>query len=152
MTDEPDAQQSLSEALAEGAARHNANRHLALYRKTGNGLLIWQAYREFRQQGLTVPEEILRKLDQYAARLLDGEVDLLTALDLKFNRKGGAGPRKDLQHKQRRRDIVESVHQLHHLSGKTLAEAYKLTARRFHTTSGRVEDLWHNWPKKSRRW
>jgi len=52
------------------AVRHNADRHLRLYLREKNGLLIFRAYLEYRRAGLEVPENILRKFDEWAAALL----------------------------------------------------------------------------------
>lgn len=142
----------LDEQLKAGIANYNAQRHLALFVKTGNGLLIWRAYQEYRKAGVPVPENILKKLDQFAERLLDGDGDLLDALDLGFNKKGGQGPRLDLQAKQRGRDIVEFVRYEQMRTDCTLKEAYRLAAEKFCTTPGAIEKLCKDWPKRSRRW
>ena len=137
-------------------AEQNAKQHLALFEHTQNGLLIWRAYLEYRKIGAPVPEAILKKLDSYANRLLSENMDLLDALDLRFNYKGGSGPRDDLRKKEHAGRVVEQVATYRQATGATLAEAFRHVAEKRNaipgitTSPGAIKKLWYDWQKRKR--
>lgn len=93
------------------AAQVNAKRHLALYDKERNGLLIWKAYMEYRRCGVPVPESLLKRFDQFAEKLLSTSGPQEIAAALEMTGKGG-GPQgaSALKGKENSRDIVEKFH------------------------------------------
>lgn len=94
-------------AFIAWAIRHNAARHLALYRRHSNGLLVWRAFQEYRGAGLPVPEEILGIFDKWAAAVqaADGEVEVAKAIQAETI--GPYTARKRLRRLQRKRDLLE---------------------------------------------
>lgn len=134
-------------------ARREANRHLALYLRTGNGLLIWKAYREYRQHGLPVPENILAKLDQFADRLLRARGQKQIALALELTSSGGGSKGLALLVGQERaRDIVEHLHlarQINQERDKPVLEKVPEleTAQRFRISQGNVAKRYSEWMK-----
>jgi len=97
-------------------AELKAGRHLSLYIKTGNGLHIWQAYKEFRRLGLPVPEVILKKFDEYASGVLSADKpdEALKALDLGKNKGGGPWKKKQRLASENQKYIVDRVVALKH--------------------------------------
>lgn len=77
---------------SEYVADHWAREHLALYDQERHGLLVWRMFREYRAQGVPVPEYILRKFDQWAVRLESASGVREVALALEMTGRGG-GPR-----------------------------------------------------------
>jgi len=117
-----------SKDLDELAARQNANRHLALYLKTRDERLIWKAYQEFRNLDLEVPEELLKKLDEFA------EASVQT---------GRSG-------QDNQRDIIEYMYSLNK-SNLTPKEINKMTADKFSTTVSNVKKVYSTWMKESKK-
>ena len=124
--------------------KEEADRHLALYQETNDGLLVWRASIEYRHAGLPVPEVILRKLDQFAdgltrARSAD---DVARALEMKQDKGGAAGVTRT-RASERQRDIVRHVAILIKAWEKSEAgpmkatEAFKRAAAKFGTTPRR---------------
>jgi hypothetical protein len=139
--------------IIEGIARHNANRHLALYLKTGDGLLIWRAYQEFRNLGLAVPEEILKKLDQFAEGLskASGAKGIAEAMEMAVSRGGSAGFKRTTA-TEAQRNVVEYVRDAREAreyakNKKSMETIYKEAAERFKTTPNRVKTLYSKWRK-----
>ena len=129
-----------------------ANRHLALYLKTGDGLLIWRAYQECRSGGLPIPESILKKFDQFGVRLVDSESvqDIAKALEMASD-SGPAGARRT-RGREHQRNIVEYVHLLRGLAQRVglqreADDIYADAAKRFHTTKGYAKRLYLEWTR-----
>ncbi len=130
--------------LIRFAVKQNANRHLRLYLRTGDGLLIWHAYAEYRRHKLPVPENVLHLLDQVCFDLLHAgtvlakhpsdRIPVQVAKALGMVRPGG-GTRgaHAVAQSIMRRDIVEAVYGLmkaHAEQGKRITrdDAYKQIA------------------------
>ena len=115
----------------------------ALYKKTGNGMLIWKIYRLHRKLGLPVPDYVLDKLDAYADGVIDGG-DVLVSLELKKpNSKGGPTNTKLLKGQENERNIVLFCHSLRERYSEALA--YEMTAKRFSKKVGYVEKTYSKW-------
>lgn len=129
--------------------KYSADRHLALYLKTRDGLLIWQAYSEYRKHGMQVPEDILLKLDEYASALSRAVTpnEVAAAVEMK-TKKGGIAGKTRTRAAERRRDIIEHVHVAISV-GIRPTVAYFEAAKRFGTTSGRVKTLYNDWRNDS---
>ena len=87
-----------------------ANAHAALYRREGNGLLIWRMFAEYRHGGLPVPEFILEKFDEWAAALdrASGVSSIARAIEMTSPRGGPQGA-LHLNKVERQRAIVSQV-------------------------------------------
>jgi hypothetical protein len=99
--------------VEEWNARRRAWSHLSLFPRERNGLLVWRAFAEHRAAGLPVPEAILRKFDEYAARLegASGAQQVARAIDMTGP---GGGPQgaAHLAKIERARAIVSAVQAL----------------------------------------
>ena len=114
---------------AEVIARHKANRHLHLYTKTHDDRLIWKAYQEFRKLSLPIPEEILKKLDEFAQDSV------------------GSGKAKE----ESDRDIVEHKQFLKEHTKLSPKEINKQTAEKFDTTVANVKKAHSLWIKQDKQ-
>jgi len=130
--------------------QHNANRHLALYTKTNDGLLIWKAYQEFRKNNLAIPEEILKVLDEFALNLniASGNKEIANAINMSVSKGGCAGWKRTLA-KEKQRDIIEFIH-LGRKNKRNPVTTNKDAAKRFNTTVGYVKKLYSEWVKESK--
>ena len=106
----------MGSALRAALVRHNADRHLALYLREKNGLLIFRAYLEYRRAGLAVPENILRKFDQWASALLpdvsarrgaSGDTEVAAAIESET--RGSHTSLQRLASAESGRDVVEHL-------------------------------------------
>lgn len=132
-----------------------ADDHLSLYDVTGNGLLIWKAYAEYRQFGMPVPEAILAKLDEYGERLQTAKDAnaVAKALDLQT---GKGGPQREtvLQGQERSRDIVRDYHIARIMNSrrspenrKTMKDLAAEVGRRHGITGQHVQTRYAQWRK-----
>lgn len=130
----------------------NANRHIALYLKTGDGLLIWRAYQEFRKNGFPVPEKILKKFDDFASALSNasGAQGIADAVEMAVSGGGSSGWRRT-EKKERQRDIVEFVRDERKYTKKCPSSIEKEAAKRFDTTPGAVKKLYSEWMRESKK-
>ena len=121
----------------------------ALYKKTGNGVLIWKIYRMYRKLGLPVPDYILDKLDTYADGVMAGG-DTLVALELKkAGAKGGSQGATLNESQERERDVVLMCHVLR---GRHKAmRAYEMTAEHFGTSVASVKNTYSRWTAGGKR-
>lgn len=117
----------------------------ALYKKTGNGVLIWKIYRMYRKLGLPVPDYVLDKLDTYADGVMAGG-DVLVSLELKKpNAKGGSQGATANTKQEHERDIVLMCHVLRQYHTPT--KANKMTAEHFGTSEQVVKSAYSKWTK-----
>ncbi len=103
--------------VEEMNARHAAWNHAALYPRERNGLLVWRAFAEYRAAGLPVPEAILLKFDEWAARLerVSGAEEVARAVEMTGpgdGRSGGPQGAAHLAKVERARAIVSAVEAL----------------------------------------
>lgn len=121
----------------------------ALYKKTGNGVLIWKIYRLYRKAGLPVPDYILDKLDNYAEGVIAGG-DALVALELKkAGTKGGSQGATANSKQEHERDIVFMCRALR--TRHPPERAYAMTAASFKTTYQVVKNTYLKWVGKEKR-
>jgi hypothetical protein len=133
------------DALKAEAANINARRHIELYKRERDGLLIWRAYAEIRKLGLEVPEAILRKFDAWGAALVAAADDHDVALAIEMTKGKKGSQRARLIGAERRRDIVE-LYAAYTLNGHRRAkDARALVARRFGTSPGNVAHIVTEW-------
>lgn len=146
------------EAFAAFAARHNADRHLELHKKTKQGALVWKAYSEFRKAGVPVPEDVLVQLDRIGAGLLAAkdQREVMRALGM-VNRTGGPQRRALLQGVERQRDMVEHYRNLREANAarpvdkrRKVGELAKETAQRFGVSAQQVRTRYSEWKKATR--
>jgi hypothetical protein len=149
-------QTAQSDDIRKDIADLKANRHLALYLKHGNGLLIWRAYIEYRKLELPIPENILNHLDLFANRLLSarGQSEIAAAVEMtttkKTGRGGGPQGRSLLTGQEHSRDIVEAFHirrqvnndALNKLDIKTLAAE---VGKQFGISGDEVQTRYSQW-------
>jgi hypothetical protein len=134
--------------------KRNADRHLALYLKTGDGLLIWRAYQEYRKAGLPIPENLLKKFDEFALRLerAGSAKEVATAFEM-GSRSGPAGATLT-KGRERQRDIVEYVRdmlendQAREVRVWTDKGIYQEAAKRFDTSWGYVKKTYLAWMRE----
>ncbi|MCC5869612.1 MAG: hypothetical protein JJU27_14015 [Gammaproteobacteria bacterium] len=156
------------ERLHVECVNHEADRHFALYQKTGNGMLLWKAYAVFRRERVPVPEYMLKVFDDMGEALLESrdQSAVMRALHL-VNRKGGPQRNTRLKGAERQRDMVEEYRNLLLLdekrrasnerrtnSGKRLStsepgELAEIVAKRFDTTRETVQTRYSEWGFKS---
>jgi hypothetical protein len=133
---------------------HAAGNHAALYRRERNGLLVWQAYMEYRDAGMPVPEAILEKFDEWARALHRAPTSKEVAAAIDMLPKGdGNSAVRNWARIERNRDIVRRVAQLVDLYGKRVSarDACRRVAQDYDDmTPGAVWQLWKNWRKKTR--
>jgi hypothetical protein len=79
--------------IARAEASTAALRHMERFPRTGNGLLIWRAYMEFRRRGVEVPEWIFAKFDDWAYRLesASGARAIAEAIGMSMAKGGASG-------------------------------------------------------------
>lgn len=131
-------------------AKHAAARHLALYVETGDGLLIWRAYAEYRKAGARVPENILAKFDQFERRLAKatGANAVAKALEMAVAKGGAAGAARTVR-AEKIRDIVERVSMLiTHGPKRSKNDIYAEVAKTFGYGAESVKKLWLSAVKK----
>lgn len=146
-------------------ARNEAGNHLALYLRERDGLQIWRAFRTYRQRGLPVPENILEKLDQWAARLetADSPASIAKAIEMMGDTDSKARGPERRRELERRRLIASRVELARELNEDRPAD-YRLTekqiwegvAQALHESPKRVERIHREWmagpqPEKQRR-
>jgi len=139
---------ALETAMKNKFARRNADRHLALYLRTRNGLLIWKAYMEYRQHGLPVPENILLWLDKVAGQLLvaRGQEQIVAALEMTGS---GGGPQAAslLRGQENARNIVEQFRDARDASVKKRAihDIAHEVGQNFGITAENVKSRYSQW-------
>jgi len=145
------------EQMLELSAQHAVAEALAKYRKTGNGLLIWEAYRDVRnlqkKGAFPMPEPLLEHLDKIMSGLLnaDSKDAALEALDLKQS--GGGG------WKSRQRQKIEKQYQVvQFIATKIQAypairrqEVYEEAAERFDMKVPNIKKLLSQWRSQGNR-
>lgn len=75
-------------------AHHNANRMLQTYLLERDGSAIWMAFLEYRKLGITIPESIMLKIEEYAKSILSSKNSHDLADKLEINKKGRRGTRE----------------------------------------------------------
>jgi hypothetical protein len=132
-----------------------AAEHLALYKRDRNGLLVWRAYREFRSEGLPVPEVILAKLDQWAAQLesASGAPQVANAIEMSGSRGGPQAAARLFDLERQRRVVKEVAFRLKlKRPGQKMTEIYEAAARELRILSWRtVQKTYTEWLRKSRK-
>jgi hypothetical protein len=94
---------------AKDEADFHSENHLRLYMREQEGLLIWRARAEYRSRGLPVPEDIERKLDQWAERLehASGAAEIARAIEMARKGGGRSGANRLLDVERRRRIVFD---------------------------------------------
>ena len=138
----------------EYRARWTARNHLSLYAREKNGLLIWRAYREFRQRGLPVPEVILGHLDQWAEALekCSGPREISIAIEMSRSSGGGAQGAAQLAMLAETRRLVSRIAQLANGSPGCMTE--KKAIERIASENGiavkALEKRFYAWKRKTK--
>jgi hypothetical protein len=152
----PPPKQNHSDGLVARAVGTNAGRHLALYLREPNGLLIWRAFSEYRRAKLPVPENILAKLDQFANRLerASGTAEIAKAIEM-HRAGGGSGGAAHAARLASRRDIAEAVEaafEAGNWNGKkrTYAECYRIVGAERGEEPARIKAVHIEWTKDRR--
>jgi hypothetical protein len=128
-------------------AQIEARAYMGLYVRTRNGVFFWKAFAEYRRAGLPIPESLLRKLDQFAERLMraEGQAAIAKAVEM-TNPKGGPQGAAYAAGMLRTRQIVAAVHErLWPGSPHGRMAVYRLVARRFRKTPKQVGDIYRAW-------
>lgn len=135
---------------SEYTAEFQAMQHVRLYWREQVGLLVWRAYREYRARGEPVPEFILAKFDQWAARLEDasGEAAVSAAIEMSGARRGPQGAAL-LSKVERQRRIVSDVALLTS-HGVSQTKAQRRVAKAKGLTLGAVKMACSRWEAKTR--
>jgi len=131
--------------LSASLVRYSARRHLALYVRTRDGLLIWKAFSEYRKAGLPVPENILAKLDEFAQSLVAarGDSEIATALEMSTGAKGSQRIR--LKQAERNRDVAEEYRIRVFELKQRPADAIKAVAANSNLSNGNVKRIVSEW-------
>ena len=135
--------------------RYEVNRRVGdlvgLYGMTRNGLVIWRVYREYRNEGMAVPEAILAKFDQWASRLerASGAPEVAAAIEMTGG-KGGAQGAAALKRAEHKRQVASNVHQLLDLYKERIrpSEAFSRVARMHGMKVSEVKAVWNRWNKE----
>lgn len=142
--------------LRQWAADCNAERHLALYKKTRNGLCVLRAYQEYRRLQLPVPEVILQWIDGAAEHLLAarGQKEIVAALGL-TGKGGGPQGASILIGQERQRDIVEAFRDARIANDRAtpprpIKDVAERVGRRFNVSANHVQVLAAQWGKASK--
>lgn len=135
-------------SLSEFNADHGGLNHLLLYKRERNGLLIWRAFREYRSEGLPVPEVVLAKFDAWGERLerASGIKEIAAAIEM-TGPKGGPKGAKHINAVEGQRRVVSAVALLVKL-GMPLGDAYKRVAKERRKTVGAVRLAYMRWIRK----
>jgi hypothetical protein len=141
------------EAWKRYEVNHSVGNLIGLYKMTLNGLVIWRIYREYREEGLAVPEAILEKFDQWATRLehASGAPEVAAAIQMTGS-KGGAQGAAALKRAEHRRQVASDVHQLlDFYKGRIRpSEAFSRVARLHRMKVSEVKAVWNRWNKEIR--
>lgn len=131
--------------LDEHNLRRRVMNQLVLYARERNGLLIWRAYRVCRASGARVPESILAKFDEWAARLesASGARAIAQVIEMTGPRGGPQGA-KHLLKVERQRHIVSAV-AFYMALGMTRANAQQRAADELRLTVAAVKSACARW-------
>nr|WP_254225739.1 hypothetical protein [Burkholderia gladioli] len=80
--------------IMEIFAHHTVNRMLQTYLLERDGSAIWLAFLECRKLGITIPESIMLKIEEYAKVILSSKNSHDLADKLELNKKGRSGTRE----------------------------------------------------------
>lgn len=144
-------------SFIEFFVEESAARHMALYEVSGQGLLIWKAYAEYRQWQLPVPEKILAKLDEFGSNLQSAEdlAGVAKALELSGGGKGGPQRATLLRGLERSRDIVEAFRdqrianrRLPKENQRAVKELAQRVGDRFGISADEVQSRYSQWKRR----
>lgn len=136
-------------------AERAAAMHMGRYPHTRNGLLIWRAYLEFRSRGLSPPDWILTKFDQWAKDLeqSEGASDVAAAIEM-YSSKGGPGAAARLRQSEDGWRIANQVHRLTRRGGGNMTDmdAFRTIGSIEGMKAGTVKQTYLRWfPKKQNK-
>ena len=134
-----------SAKLDEFFTRYNAGRHIALYRRERNGLLIWRAFAEYRRAGLPVPDNIMAKLDEWAVALEGAWNDTQVANAIEMGTVKAKPAKVRLRGAEKARNILEQLTIREDELGQKPNAAARATAADFNLKFGNVKTIKSRW-------
>ena len=128
--------------------RYNARRHLALYMRERNGLLIWKAFAEYRRAGLPVPENILCKLDKWAQALQGAWTDKEVAAAIEAGTIKRQAAKVRLRACEHNRDVMEQLTIREEELAQKPTVAARAVAEDMNLNVGHVKVIKSRWHKR----
>ena len=129
---------------------HNARRHLLLYLRERNGLLIWKAFAEYRSAGLPVPDNILAKFDEGATALLCASSDAEIARAIEAGTVGRKTAKLRLRVAEKGFVVMEQMTVLEKELGKRPMDAARAVADQYNLSPEYVKVIKHRWTKREK--
>jgi len=148
MDEEPNTKDSDARKLEEFFVRHNANHWLRQYLNSRVGLHVWRAYAEYRRAGMPVPENILAKLDQWAAALGAAVTEKEVAAAIEMQAIGGNTAKRRMRAAEDNFRVIEHLQIREGELGQKPADAERAVAADLSLKVGNVQVKKSRWKKR----